>query len=176
MTNSKHPIETPEDAKGIRMRTLESSVCVDSLSELGIDAVSMSFGELFTALQTKAVDGQENPLFSINNSRFYEVQKYLSLTEHFYPVCPVMVSDLMWEKLSDEDAVIVKKELHDMVQYERKVSGEELDKTLQKLKEAGMEVNTVDKSKFKEAISPVYEKYDAQYGKLLKEIEKAMEE
>ena len=52
-----------------------------------------------------------------------------------------MVSDLMWEKLSDEDAVIVKKELHDMVQYERKVSGEELDKTLQKLKDAGMEVN-----------------------------------
>ena len=176
MTNSKHPIETPEDAKGIRMRTLESSVCVDSLSELGIDAVSMSFGELFTALQTKAVDGQENPLFSIYNSRFYEVQKYLSLTEHFYPVCPVMVSDLMWEKLSDEDAVIVKKELLDMVQYERKVSGEELDKTLQKLKDAGMEVNTVDKSKFKEAISPVYEKYDAQYGKLLKEIEKAKEE
>ena len=176
MTNSKHPIETPEDAKGIRMRTLESSVCVDSLSELGIDAVSMSFGELFTALQTKAVDGQENPLFTIYNSRFYEVQKYLSLTEHFYPVCPVMVSDLMWEKLSDEDAVIVKKELHDMVQYERKVSGEELDKTLQKLKDEGMEVNTVDKSKFKEAISPVYEKYDAQYGKLLKEIEKAKEE
>ena len=67
------------------MRTLESSVCVDSLGELGIDAVSMSFGELFTALQTKAVDGQENPLFTIYNSRFYEVQKYLSLTEHFYP-------------------------------------------------------------------------------------------
>ena len=158
------------------MRTLESSVCVDSLSELGIDAVSMSFGELFTALQTKAVDGQENPLFTIYNSRFYEVQKYLSLTEHFYPVCPVMVSDLMWDKLSDEDAAIVKEELHDMVQYERKVSGEELDKTLQELKDAGMEVNTVDKSKFKEAISPVYEKYDAQYGKLLKEIEKAKEE
>ena len=57
------------------MRTLESSVCVDSLGELGIDAVSMSFGELFTALQTGAVDGQENPLFTIYNSRFYEVQE-----------------------------------------------------------------------------------------------------
>lgn len=79
MTNSKHPIETPEDAKGIRMRTLESSVCVDSLSELGIDAVSMSFGELFTALQTKAVDGQENPLFTIYNSRFYEVLEIIYL-------------------------------------------------------------------------------------------------
>lgn len=137
MTNSKHPIKTPEDAKGIRMRTLESSVCVDSLGELGIDAVSMSFGELFTALQTGAVDGQENPLFTIYNSRFYEVQKYLSLTEHFYPVCPLMVSDLMWDKLSDEDAAIVKEELYDMVDYEREVAGDELDKTrrLSKIRE-----------------------------------------
>ena len=173
MTNPSRPIVHPADAKGIRMRTLESSVCVDSLGELGIDAVSMSFGELFTALQTKAVDGQENPLFTIYNSRFYEVQKYLSLTEHFYPVCPVMVSDLMWKKLNDEDAAIVKEELYEMVKYERKVAGEQLDETLQKLKDAGMEVNTVDKSEFRKAISPVYEKYSAQYGDLLNKIEKA---
>lgn len=175
MTNSKRPIQTPEDARGIRMRTLESSVCVDSLGELGIDAVSMSFGELFTALQTGAVDGQENPLFTIYNSRFYEVQKYLSLTEHFYPVCPLMVSDLMWDKLSDEDTEIVKQELYDMVDYERKIAGEELDKTLEAIKESGMEVNEVDKAAFKEAISPVYEKYEEQYGDLLRKIEAAKE-
>ena len=81
MTNSIRPITSPEDCQGIRMRTLESSVCVDALGCLGIDAVSMSFSELFTSLQTGAVDGQENPLFTIYNSRFYEVQKYLSLTE-----------------------------------------------------------------------------------------------
>lgn len=175
MTNSKRPIVTPDDAKGIRMRTLESSVCVDSLGKLGIDAVSMSFGELFTALQTGAVDGQENPLFTIYNSRFYEVQKYLSLTEHFYPVCPLMVSDLVWNKLSEEDAKIVREELYDMVDYERKVAGEELDKTLQSIKAAGMEVNEVDKAVFREAISSVYEQYDAQYGELLKKIEAAKE-
>lgn len=175
MTNSKRPIQTPEDARGIRMRTLESSVCVDSLGELGIDAVSMSFGELFTALQTGAVDGQENPLFTIYNSRFYEVQKYLSLTEHFYPVCPLMVSDLMWDKLSDEDTEIVKQELYDMVDYERKIAGEELDKTLEAIKDSGMEVNEVDKAAFKEAISPVYEKYEEQYGDLLRKIEAAKE-
>ena len=176
MTNSKRPITTPEDAKGIRMRTLESSVCVDSLGELGIDAVSMSFGELFTALQTGAVDGQENPLFTIYNSRFYEVQKYLSLTEHFYPVCPLMVSDLMWDKLSDEDAAIVKEALYDMVDYEREVAGEELDKTLQAIKDSGMEVNEVDKEAFKEAVAPVYEKYADKYGELFKKIEAAKEE
>lgn len=176
MTNSKHPIKTPEDAKGIRMRTLESSVCVDSLGELGIDAVSMSFGELFTALQTGAVDGQENPLFTIYNSRFYEVQKDLSLTEHFYPVCPLMVSDLMWDKLSDEDAAIVKEELYDMVDYEREVAGDELDKTLQAIKDSGMEVNEVDKEAFKEAVAPVYDKYADKYGDLFKKIEAAKEE
>ena len=176
MTNSKHPIKTPEDAKGIRMRTLESSVCVDSLGELGIDAVSMSFGELFTALQTGAVDGQENPLFTIYNSRFYEVQKYLSLTEHFYPVCPLMVSDLMWDKLSDEDAANVKEELYDMVDYEREVAGDELDKTLQAIKDSGMEVNEVDKEAFKEAVAPVYDKYADKYGDLFKKIDAAKEE
>lgn len=158
------------------MRTLESSVCVDSLGELGIDAVSMSFGELFTALQTGAVDGQENSLFTIYNSRFYEVQKYLSLTEHFYPVCPLMVSDLMWDKLSDEDAAIVKEELYDMVDYEREVAGDELDKTLQAIKDSGMEVNEVDKEAFKEAVAPVYDKYSDKYGDLFKKIEAAKEE
>ena len=137
---------------------------MDSLGELGIDAVSMSFGELFTALQTGAVDGQENPLFTIYNSRFYEVQKYLSLTEHFYPVCPLMVSDLMWDKL------------YDMVDYEREVAGDELDKTLQAIKDSGMEVNEVDKEAFKEAVAPVYDKYADKYGDLFKKIEAAKEE
>ena len=125
MTNSKHPIKTPED---------------------------------------------------IYNSRFYEVQKYLSLTEHFYPVCPLMVSDLMWDKLSDEDAAIVKEELYDMVDYEREVAGDELDKTLQAIKDSGMEVNEVDKEAFKEAVAPVYDKYADKYGDLFKKIEAAKEE
>ncbi|MDO4268172.1 MAG: TRAP transporter substrate-binding protein [Eubacteriales bacterium] len=173
MTNSKLPITSPEDCRGIRMRTLESSVCVDALGELGIDAVSMSFGELFTALQTGAVDGQENPLFTILNSRFYEVQDYLSLTEHFYPVCPVMVSDLVWDKLTPEEGEIVKEALKKTVDYERELAGQELDSTLEQLKEAGMQVNEVDKEAFKTAVQPVYEKYDSQYGDLLRQINEA---
>lgn len=92
MTNSQHPIETPEDCQGIRIRTLESSVCVDA---------------------------QENPLFTIYNSRFYEVQDYLSLTEHFYPVCPLMMSEITWNKLSPEQQVIVEDALRKSVDYER---------------------------------------------------------
>lgn len=92
MTNSQHPIETPEDCQGICIRTLESSVCVDA---------------------------QENPLFTIYNSRFYEVQDYLSLTEHFYPVCPLMMSEITWNKLSPEQQVIVEDALRKSVDYER---------------------------------------------------------
>ena len=98
------------------------------------------------------------------------------MTEHFYPVCPLMVSDLMWDKLSDEDAAIVKEELYDMVDYEREVAGDELDKTLQAIKDLGMEVNEVDKEAFKEAVAPVYDKYADQYGDLFKKIEAAKEE
>lgn len=174
MTNSIRPIATPEDCQGIRMRTLESSVCVDALGCLGIDAVSMSFSELFTSLQTGAVDGQENPLFTIYNSRFYEVQKYLSLTEHFYPVCPVMMSDITWNKLSPEQQEIVSKAMAEAVAYERELSGKELDKMRTSCEEAGMEVNDVDKAPFVEAVAPVYEKYDAQFGELIRQIKEAV--
>lgn len=173
MTNSLRPIETPDDCKGLRVRTLESSVCVDALGALGMDAVSMSFSELFTALQTGAVDGQENPLFTIYNSRFYEVQKYLSLTEHFYPVCPVMISTITWNKLSADQQAIVADALEKSVDYERELAGEELDSMLQGLKDAGMEVNEVDKAPFIEAVQPVYEQYNAQFGDLIEKINAA---
>ena len=173
MTNSTRPIETPDDCKGLRVRTLESSVCVDALGALGMDAVSMSFSELFTALQTGAVDGQENPLFTIYNSRFYEVQKYLSLTEHFYPVCPLMMSEITWNKLSPEQQDIVADAMKKSVDYERELAGEELDKMLEGCKEKGMEVNEVDKAPFIEAVQPVYEKYNSQFGSLIEKINAA---
>lgn len=173
MTNNARPIVEPEDCKGLRIRTLESSVCVDALGCLGIDAMSMSFSELFTAMQTGTVDGQENPLFTIYNSRFYEVQKYLSLTEHFYPVCPVMVSDLMWEKVPEQDQEAVRTAISNMVDYERELAGEELDTMLVELEEKGMIINEVDKEAFKEAVQPVYDKYEDQYGELLDQIRAA---
>lgn len=176
MTNSQHPIETPEDCQGIRIRTLESSVCVDALGALGMDAVSMSFSELFTALQTGAVDAQENPLFTIYNSRFYEVQDYLSLTEHFYPVCPLMMSEITWNKLSPEQQVIVEDALRKSVDYERELAGQELETIVADLTDAGMVVNEVDKAPFIEAVQPVYEEYRGQFGEIIDKIQAAAKE
>ena len=143
MTNSQHPIETPEDCQGICIRTLESSVCVDA---------------------------QENPLFTIYNSRFYEVQDYLSLTEHFYPVCPLMMSEITWNKLSPEQQVIVEDALRKSVDYERELAGQELETIVADLTDAGMVVNEVDKAPFIEAVQPVYEEYRGQFGEIIDKI------
>ena len=143
MTNSQHPIETPEDCQGICIRTLESSVCVDA---------------------------QENPLFTIYNSRFYGVQDYLSLTEHFYPVCPLMMSEITWNKLSPEQQVIVEDALRKSVDYERELAGQELETIVADLTDAGMVVNEVDKAPFIEAVQPVYEEYRGQFGEIIDKI------
>ena len=131
------------ESQGIRIRTLESSVCVDA---------------------------QENPLFTIYNSRFYGVQDYLSLTEHFYPVCPLMMSEITWNKLSPEQQVIVEDALRKSVDYERELAGQELETIVADLTDAGMVVNEVDKAPFIEAVQPVYEEYRGQFGEIIDKI------
>ncbi|MBV5349634.1 TRAP transporter substrate-binding protein DctP, partial [bacterium] len=84
MTNSKRPINKPEDMAGLKMRLMENPVHMETFKVLGANPSPMPFGELFTALQQKTMDGQENPLLIIKTSKFYEVQKYLALTGHFY--------------------------------------------------------------------------------------------
>lgn len=171
MTNSLRPINTPEDCAGLRMRTLQSSVCVEGLSALGIDAVSMSFSELFTALQTGAVDGQENPISVINASQFYEVQKYLSLTEHIYPVLPVMISVSTWNKLSADQQALVTECIEEAIQYQHELNQADYESYIQNLKDNGMEINEVDKAPFKAAVQPVYDKYASQWGDLISQIQ-----
>ena len=171
LTNSKREVKTPDDAKGLRIRTLESSICVNSLSKLGIDPVAMSFSELFTAMQTGAVDGQENPISVIDANRFYEVQKYLSLTEHFYPVLPMMISMQTWNKLSADQQALVEETAADTIAYQRQLNTDQMDEMLQDLKDNGMTVSEVDKSLFKEATKPVYEEYMPEYGDLITKIQ-----
>lgn len=137
------------ESQGIRIRTLESSVCVDA---------------------------QENPLFTIYNSRFYEVQDYLSLTEHFYPVCPLMMSEITWNKLSPEQQVIVEDALRKSVDYERELAGQELETIVADLTDAGMVVNEVDKAPFIEAVQPVYGEYRGQFGEIIDKIQAAAKE
>jgi tripartite ATP-independent transporter DctP family solute receptor len=108
LTNTKRPVTKLEDLDGIKLRVMQNNVYLDSFKILGANAVPMPFSELFSALETKTVDGQENPFNTILSSKFYEVQKYLSVTNHVYSPWIVLVSKKWWDGLSkDEQKVLM---------------------------------------------------------------------
>src|SRR5947207_5709987 len=103
MTNNKHPVNTPDDLKGLKMRTMENPIHIEAYRQFGILPTPMAFTEVFTALQQGTVDGQENPLSVITAAKLEQVQKYLSLTGHVYSPALILMSKAQWDKLSPAD-------------------------------------------------------------------------
>lgn len=95
-TNSRHPIAKAEDFEGVKMRVMQNNIFIDTFKELGSNAVPLAFSEIYSALETGTVDGQENPFNNIENMKFYEVQKYLTLTKHAYSPTLVLFSKKIW--------------------------------------------------------------------------------
>lgn len=162
-TNSRRPLITPKDFKGLKFRTMENPVHLASVRQLGAQAVPMSWGEVYTSLQTKVIDGQENPIAIIHAFKLSEVQKYLSLTGHFYSPAPLTMSlkafkqlKASWQKLFLEAAL-------QAAAFERKIIRENEAKQLKDLKAQGMVINKVDKSIFVEAMAPVYSEFINKY-------------
>jgi TRAP-type C4-dicarboxylate transport system substrate-binding protein len=121
----------------------------------------MPFGELFTALQQGVVDGQENPMVIIYTSKFYEVQKYLSLTGHFYAPAVLLINKAFWENtLTEEQRKIFKECEQEAKTWERQFSTKGEQELAAKLKEAGMEVIEPDKDKWIEATKPIYQQFE----------------
>lgn len=180
LTNSKHAVKTAEDFKGLKIRTMQNEVHLDAFKELGANPTPMAFSEVFTALESKTVDGQENPLATIKSNKFNEVQEYLSLTKHVYTPFVFLVSKKFWDGLSEEEQKILKDASIEAGKYQREMSRKEDAKAVEELKAAGMNVNEVsdeDKEKMKELIKPVTDKYAEKFGKdlvdeLMAEIEK----
>ena len=141
LTNNKRPVTKLEDMNDIKLRVMQNNVFLDSFKTLGANAVPLPFSELFTALETKAVDGQENPFNTVVSSKFYEVQKYLTVTNHVYSPWIVTVSKKWWDTLTPAE----KKVLHDAAvksrDFERQDTREEAAKALAELKAKGMQVN-----------------------------------
>jgi tripartite ATP-independent transporter DctP family solute receptor len=141
LTNSKHPVGKLEDLNGIKLRVMQNNVFLESFKTLGANAVPLPFSELFSALETGTVDGQENPYNTILSSKFYEVQKYLSVTNHVYSPWIVLVSKKWWDTLSkDEQKVLIDAAVASR-DYERKDTREEAGKALAELKAKGMQIN-----------------------------------
>lgn len=141
LTNSKRPVAKMEDLNGVKLRVMQNNVYLDSFKLLGANAVPLPFSELFSALETNTVDGQENPYNTILSSKFYEVQKYLSITNHVYSPWIVTVSKKWWDGLSKDEQKVLRDAAIVSRDFERKDTREEAAKALADLKAKGMQIN-----------------------------------
>jgi TRAP-type transport system periplasmic protein len=170
VTNSRRPIAKAEDFQGIKLRVLQSPLFIDLFNTLGANTVAMPFPEVYTALEQRVIDGQENPVTVIFDTKFQEVQKYLSLTRHIYNAQSVIMSKKTWDRLSDEERKIVQDSLNEAEAYQRQVSREKSLQVLEDLKKAGMQVNEVSPqeiARIREKIKPVIDKYAKEAGEPL---------
>jgi tripartite ATP-independent transporter DctP family solute receptor len=167
MTNNIRPIRVPEDMKGLKIRVMEQPIYIAMMKALGANPTPMAFGELFTALQKGVIDGQENPAAHIYTKRFFEVQKYISLTEHTYSAEPLVVSMITWNKLTPEQQTIIQEAAEEACDWQRQLAIDLENGYWDKIRESGKcEIITdVDKEAFREATAPVWKDFEDQVGK-----------
>jgi TRAP-type transport system periplasmic protein len=159
ITNSKHPINTPADLKGLKLRVPEGKWRVKMFQAYGANPSPMKFSEVFTALQTGVMDGQENPFAQIASAKFYEVQKYLSLTGHVYTPSYVAVGAKKWASLPADVRKVLEDAAKDTQAWVYEKAAKDDDELLEKMKKAGIQVNNANKDAFIAASKPVYEEY-----------------
>ncbi len=166
MTNNKRPVSSPDDLKGLKMRTMENPVHVAAYKGFGIVTTPMAFPEVFTALQQGTVDGQENPLSVIMAAKFDQVQKHLTLTGHVYSPCVMLMSKAAFDKLSAADKQHFMDAAAEAVKANRARVDEDDAKGVTELKAKGMQIiESPDKSKFIAALGPVNADFEKQFGK-----------
>jgi TRAP-type transport system periplasmic protein len=167
LTNSKRPVSKVEDFDGVKVRVMQNNIFLDTFRTLGTNAVPMAFGEVFTALETKTIDGQENPFVTINTSKFYEVQKYLSVTRHAYTPFLVLYSKKMFDTLSPQEQAALREAAMEGQKVQRATIRANDSKALAELKTRGMQVNEIapaEQARMFEKVKPVYEKNAATIG------------
>lgn len=167
VTNSKHPVVKLEDFQGLKIRTIQNPVFVDVFNTLGANASPMAFTEVYTALESKALDGQETPYNIVYTSRFHEVQKYLSATKHIYGPGVVLVGKKFWDQLSGDERKILRDACAEARDFERKASRDLDVKVLAEMKAKGLIVNEIspeERARMRDKVKPVIEKYTAVVG------------
>ena len=167
LTNSKKPITKAEDIAGLKIRVIQSPIYIDLFNALGANAVPMPFPELYTAMEQKAVDGQENPFSTILSSKFAEVQKYLTVTRHMYNPQAVIVSKKFWDSLNPADQKALNDAMAEATTFQRGVSRVQANVALEDLKKAGMQVSEfspAELDKLRAKVKPVVEKHSEKVG------------
>ncbi|HYP85376.1 TRAP transporter substrate-binding protein [Variovorax sp.] len=165
-TNSKHPIAKVEDFEGLKLRVIPNPVFLEAFKSFKANPVPLPFAELYNALESKAVDGQENPFSVIESNKFFEVQKYLSGTNHVYAANILLVSKKFWDGLTPTEQRIMKEAADEARSYQRTVSRAAAQKSLANLKAKGMVYNDVapaETDRMRALVKPVTEKFAASY-------------
>jgi tripartite ATP-independent transporter DctP family solute receptor len=174
ITNSKKEIKTVKDLEGMKIRTMESSIHVASFKAMGANPTPMNWGEVYTALAQGTIDGQENPPMAILDGKIYEVNKYMSMTHHFYSPAELLMRKDLFDKMSDDQKKGVKKAAVEAAAYEREQAEKFNTGKIDELKKNGMQVTEVDVTSFSNACQKVYKEFDSKYGAQLKEIRAAL--
>jgi TRAP-type transport system periplasmic protein len=165
LTNSKRPVSTPEDMKGLKVRTMENPVHITAFRTLGAAPTPMAWPEVITGLQQGTIDGQENPISVITSAKLSQVQKYLTLTRHVYSPAVFMMSPKVWNALSDADKNSFREASKLAAAAMRKYVDDLEKKGVDDLKAQGMQVVMgIDTAKFQSTLAPAYAEYAKKYG------------
>jgi tripartite ATP-independent transporter DctP family solute receptor len=165
MTNSKRPVNTPDDLRGLKMRTMENPIHIQAYRQFGILPTPMAFTEVFTALQQGTVDGQENPLSVITSAKLDQVQKYLTLTGHVYSPAVILMNKAKWDALSPADRQAFTDAAREAVKANRARIDDDERRAVADLRAKGMNVSeNVDKTKFQAQLAPVYADFAKRFG------------
>ena len=159
ITNNARPINAPEDLKGIKLRTPKGEWRVKMFQAYGANPTPMAFSDVFTALQTGVIDGQENPFAQIYSAKFQEVQKYLSLTGHVYTPAYVAVGKEKWASLPDDIRKVLEDTAAETQAFVYETAAAMETDLLEKLKAGGIQVNEPDKAAFVAASKPIYDEF-----------------
>jgi len=180
LTDSKRPVTKLSDIEGLKLRVIQSPIYVDTWKALGANPVPMAFPEVYSGLEQKTIDGQENPVTVILANKFNEVQKYLALTHHVYNPQSVLMSKKTWDSLSKQEQDIITAAAKEATAYQREFSREASGKALAELKKTMTvtEIAPAEMAKIRAAVKPVVDKYTADVGpalvkQLYAEIDKA---
>ncbi len=167
ITNSKRPITKVEDIAGLKLRVIPNPINVDWVKALDANPTPLPFPELYAALEQKAVDGQENPVATIKGAKLYEVQKYITLTNHQYNPQSIVVSKKFWDSLAAPERQMLQEAATESIGYQRTQSRAQLMAGLEDLKKGGMQVSELpaaEVAKLREKMKPVVAKHSATVG------------
>lgn len=166
LTNSRGPVKLPADAKGLKIRTMENKIHLAAWKAAGLNPTPMAWGEVYGALQQRVIDGQENPVAVLTTSKIYEVQKYLTLTQHVYSPAVLLVSTKLWNSLSDADKEIFRATAVEVAKYQRKLGRDSEQKNLADLEAKGMQiVRSVDTAAWQASMQSAFGEFYKQFGK-----------